>query len=523
MTGRLMALAAAAVVLAAAAPARADDRPVVFLHGLGAEASDWAATADRLKTMIALSPRAPELPWRSTYEEQAASVQARPDYAALSSTAVAVGHSNGGVVAREWSKLHALGGIVTIGTPHAGAPILYRLNTWLGFTFETPVVLNTVVDAFSQVTDWNWIFIYVDDILHWTSDFSLWSVVHLVTELGADEALPVAYEMFPNSGYLAGLNGSSNLARESAAVPNRVGIASIAHNYFYAGPARAVAPEDADAIATAMYAAAFGLLAWSDYIFLEAPATDVAAMEQALSLMTVADHILSIDPVYCRLVSRLDASECLPNDGIVPVDSQAYPNAPNLLIGTANDGPAHKQEKQMSDDALYLALTTYMHVPPRTEATEPAPPPPVPPPPAPDPVVEPEPEPEPPPADPVDPDEGEDAPWVEGVLAADEWLAPGDVLDAANGIRHLSYQGDGNLVIYDENWLPRWASGTAGTSAGGVLMQSDGNLVIYDAAGVPVWASNTVGHPGAFLIVQADGNVVIYDEQGVPLWAADTL
>ena len=50
----------------------------------------------------------------------------------------------------------------------------------------------------------------------------------------------------------------------------------------------------------------------------------------------------------------------------------------------------------------------------------------------------------------------------------------------------------------------------------------DGNLVVYDADRKPVWASNTVPHEGSRLVVQDDGNVVIYDTGNVPLWATNT-
>jgi hypothetical protein len=338
--------------------------------------------------------------------------------------------------------------------------------------------------------------------------------------------MPVANEMMPQSVYLTQLNGAQNLAREASAVPNRVGIVSVAHHYFYAGPARAIAPDYADTIATAMYASAFGLLAWADYIFFEAAPTDVAAFQQMTSLLNVAGFILSIDPTYCRYVSRWDASDCVPNDGMVPVDSQAYPSAPNILIGTENDGPAHKQEKQRSDDALYLALTTFAHVPARGSAVTPAPAPG--PAPAPEPTPSPGPAPEPAPEPEPDPLPGSDeAPRgpveiTSGLLFAHQYLFPGDTLSSTTGNRHLCYQGDGNLVIYNQNWVPLWASDTPGTRAGVVAMQADGNLVIYDPDGVPIWATDTGAWPGAYLAVQNDGNVVIYDPDGTPLWSTDT-
>ena len=513
-------------------PAAAQNRPTVFLHGLAGEAADWAQTAERLRALVAVEPHIPGLPWRQTYEDQARELQSRADYQNLPASTVAIGHSNGGLVAREWSRHRRLDGIVTIGTPHQGAPIMARLRNWSSFNSVAPLLLNTVVEAFSLPSDWTWIYAEVVDLLKWTQSFSVWSTLGLAGALGLQAALPVGTEMLPQSAYLTTLNGFQNLAREATEVPNRVGIVSVAHNYYYGGPARAVAPEQADIIATSLYASAFGLLAWADYIFFEASPTDAAAFSQATTLMGVAGFLLAIDPTYCRMVSRFDMSECVPNDGIVPIDSQAFPNAPNILIGTENDGPAHTQERQMSDDALFMALTTFLHVPETTASNTPAPAPAPTPAPAPAPTPEPQPQPSPEPSpEPVSPQESvpSDQPSdsrgpvvIHEVLGSNQLLWPGDEVISQDGRRHLSYQGDGNLVIYDERWQPIWHTGTNGTRAGVVAMQTDGNLVMYDPEGQPIWDSGTNAYAGSFLAVQNDGNVVIYTPDGVPVWATNT-
>jgi hypothetical protein len=86
---------------------------------------------------------------------------------------------------------------------------------------------------------------------------------------------------------------------------------------------------------------------------------------------------------------------------------------------------------------------------------------------------------------------------------------------------YLSYQGDGNLVLYQNNGEVLWASHTAGTTAGEVVMQQDGNLVVYNRGGRAVWASGTASHPGSHLEVQVDGNVVIYNPQHHPQWSTN--
>ena len=61
-------------------------------------------------------------------------------------------------------------------------------------------------------------------------------------------------------------------------------------------------------------------------------------------------------------------------------------------------------------------------------------------------------------------------------------------------------------------------------SAFSLIMQSDGNLVVYDSNKMPVWASNTWHIPfdSYKLIMQNDGNLVIYRKDIMPVWASGT-
>jgi pimeloyl-ACP methyl ester carboxylesterase len=484
----------------------AQETPTVFLHGFGAEASDWAATADRLRASVAIEPHIPELSWRTSYEDQASDLQGRFEFLTLPSSTVVVGHSNGGVVAREWSRLHRLGGIVTIGTPHHGTPIIEHLLAWRTFHQDTPRRLDEVVSAFLARSDFWWVYWFVEEPLRWVSDFSIWSVVNLIVALGAHQSLPVGIEMMPGSTYLRQLNSGSNLYREAVEIPNRVGIASIAHNFYFAGPARAIAPDQADAIAAALYGAAFGFLFWGNYVLASAPFHDVNAIRQGLSLIDVAFYLLLSDQIYCRMVSSEDMSFCEVNDGLVPTYSQLYPDAPNVVIGLDNDGPAHIQEKVRGEDALYSALVNYVHLPTRT---------------GPPPSQAPPPSPAPPPGDPHDPphavDPHDPVTITTGVLLPGETLLPEDTVTSTDGRLRFRYQLDGNLVHYD-GWTPLWDSNTDGSRPGKAVMQTDGNLVVYDPDNVALWWSGTDGHPGAYLAVQTDGNAVIYDVDGTPLW-----
>ena len=497
MISRYFTRASVVVLCLLPAHAAAQARPAVFIHGFGAEASDWAATADRLKARVPIAPYLPKVSWKEKFENQGKQVQNQ--LTSLATNSIAVGHSNGGVVAREWARLRQLGGIVTIGTPHRGVPLLANLPFWAAFTGTTRGLVNEAFSAFIGGSDWSSVLAIVESALLVTSDYSLWSLTNLISVLGVTSVTPVMPQMTPNSSYLTALNGSSNLAKEASRAPKRVGIVSVASNFYLAGPARAIAPDQADAIATTMYTVSATLMFWANYLLLNASPSDMDATDQAMALIAVSDQILAIDPTYCRMVSRVDMAACGENDGLVPVSSQTYPGAPNFRI----HGPAHRREKQQSDDAFYAALVNYMGLTPGPYVPPSAPPPP----------------------SGTMPGDPPGVITYRGDLDVNDRLWPGDMVNSTDGRLHLVYQSDGNLVLYygtgTSGWEVLWATDTDGTSAGFVTMQGDGNLVMYNRSGDPVWDSSTF-RAGSWLAVQNDGNVVIYAPNGDPVWSTDT-
>jgi hypothetical protein len=99
-------------------------------------------------------------------------------------------------------------------------------------------------------------------------------------------------------------------------------------------------------------------------------------------------------------------------------------------------------------------------------------------------------------------------------------FASGQVWKTCSGYE-LTFQPDGNLVVYNPGRVPVWKSDTSGQSATKLSLQPDGNLVIY-ARDRAIWSSNTPGNPGARLSVQGDGNVVLYNVYGTPIWQTAT-
>jgi hypothetical protein len=111
------------------------------------------------------------------------------------------------------------------------------------------------------------------------------------------------------------------------------------------------------------------------------------------------------------------------------------------------------------------------------------------------------------------------APTTSDTLQANGRLLAGGSLTSTNRRYRLTYQNDGNLVLYDDSdRVALWASNTGDTSTGQVLLQGDGNLVVYDAGNVGRFATGTVGNTNARLLVQNDGNLVLYAANGQPVW-----
>ncbi len=513
---RALSIVVALASLATSAPVVAQERPVVFLHGLHGSPDAWLNASERLRQRMLMAPHRPSLNWRESYTRQANALSTNPLFAGLPSHAtVAVGHSNGGIVAREWSRARPLSGIVTVGSPHAGAPLVTRFSEWASFMSATSPYIAMVNSAFSRPSSTSWVMGNVHPMLGWAWGYAQSAVTDVAVALAIDYRLPVITEMRPGSDYLRSLNSPGNLTREASAVPRRAGIVSVAHNFYWAGPMRSLAPESADAIATALYGTIAGLDFWAVWILANSNHGDPAAIQQAQALFGLAAHLASIDPIFCEMVSSVVVRECVPNDGVVPHTSQRYPNALNIVLGTDGSwGPAHTRLTEQTDDVLYRTLVEVMQVPVRPA---PAPPPaPTPNPPAPPPT---------PPggSGPQPGGGGGGGGHRTDVMWAGDVLHPDDVVRSRDGRFELVYQLDGNLVLYHHG-APLWASNTHGTAPGAVFMQHDGNFVMYDANNVPIWSSvGSHGHPGAWLIVQDDGNVVIYSESSEPLWATNTV
>lgn len=352
----------AATVSLSPLAATAQDRPVVFVHGILSDGGTWAGAAARLQARLAITADTPSLSSRALYETQASELQQA--VAHRDRSLVAVGHSNGGIVSRELSRRRPLSGVVTLGTPNQGAPIVSNLYAVSWFNGQMSNAMNNVYRAFAYgCCDWHWILSTYSDVLNVVASASTASLRHIATGVALNAAIPVSLEMQQGSGFLADLNSPANLAREAYSIPGRVGIVSTARNFYYGGILRAAFPDDGDTLYLIREAARVGMETYAAYIYAHAPFEDWWAFEIADGMIDVARWLGEMDVYWCYAVSAAGWTGCYVNDTIVPGWSQQYPGAG--YVDTGWSGPAHGQQTRTSDALLEQALTVYMGVTPR--------------------------------------------------------------------------------------------------------------------------------------------------------------
>ncbi len=148
----------ALAVLAICSAASAQDTPVAFIHGVASGPDTWQEAADRLQSRLQVAPHRAEVSWWESLETQGSQMDAQ--LGGLPGSTVAVGHSLGGLVARQWSRSHQLDGVITLGTPNRGAPIANHINEWAGFNYALFNAVGNVFYWLGNLSYENWWWVY---------------------------------------------------------------------------------------------------------------------------------------------------------------------------------------------------------------------------------------------------------------------------------------------------------------------------------------------------------------------------
>ena len=478
------------VLLAATAtPAAAQDRLTLFLHGFNSTADTWSHTASRLGLRLQIVQYVPQLPWHLPYDTQATHLNNEANAAGAPANTIVVGHSNGGLVARQLSTKRALGGIVTVGSPHLGAPLAGNVQGARQFYVGAGEKLGVLLFMLGANGTNRYSGIYNSPAMAplrltlATLGSALTAAVGLIdARIAPVLSTPVLADMTPRSAALTALNSAGNLAREAAAVPRRVGLVYAAREWWVGAPFVGAAPQYQYSGDRAVKngVQVLGLIE-AYFTYPNVAPWDAAASTLRQQARSLINDLALFNATWCGATTG-DFSCSISTDGIVPTESQYFPGSATNI---GRYGAPHVWQTAESEDALVHALVTHLGVRTRDGGTTgtPAPGPPA------------------------------------STLTAGERLYPDTEIRSPNGAYVLRYQSDGNLVLYGPGGAV-WSSGTAG--AGGLFaeMQPDGNFVVYHANGADPWESGTAGIPGAELRVQDDGYLVVYDSGGNVPWYA---
>lgn len=344
------------------------EQPVVFVHGWNAGPETWREAAERLQARLVLEPHRYETSWSKTIGDQANELQAQ--YPASAMPPVTVGHSNGGLVSRQWSRQRSIHGIVTIGTPHTGAPLV-RNRVALGRYYQQGYArVQAVALALApQFDEWDFVghqAMAAAAIAGRLTSSGFWI---LAATTAVDHLLPVHRDMAPGSAFLTELNSDANLARERLNVAHRVGIVSVHPRSARGGPLRLFGHTTGDVTSVLIAGSALALDYWGMRILAGAvldpanPAAYHRAIDRGMALLNLARWLRDFESAWCSAITATTSrSACEPSDVILPLSRQIYPGASQVLLPT---GPVHTDETSDSDSALFQILAVELRIPER--------------------------------------------------------------------------------------------------------------------------------------------------------------
>ena len=353
--------------------AHPQDQNAAFIHGFNSNGASWQIAADRLRKSFKIVAQRPDLQWRQPYANQAADLDTR----LLNPTPLAMGHSNGGLILREWNRTYGRNDrIASVGSLHQGAPLAESALNGNIYVYGGTLAYN-ISDAARYYTYWesqgiDWVIGYavyqsLYNIFNFGANFgNIMANFGFAAGAGTGAAIPVLYDMSPQrSAIISALNAQANLDREAQAMWARVGIQStmstpINQQFF------TITPGNARLWARLRDIAWYGSIAAYEYYQYYIDYNDPyyyqlhgGAWRWAAAALAIED----MDAVWCFMNGTLRqytrygiygyTIACDGSDGVVPTASQYYPNGTRQY--SVYPGPTHMQEKQ--DDRVIAQMT----------------------------------------------------------------------------------------------------------------------------------------------------------------------
>ena len=318
--------------------ARAQATPVLLVHGFNADSSTWASTQTLLNSN-GYQASAITLNWTLHLASQADAVAARLSGSGVSASTIVVGHSQGGLVSRLASRTTPVAGILTIGSPHAGAPIVNTgpglqlalgeasLDDELVFEFMPEFCDAHPTDRECQIPDQE-----VDLALDGLEALQTGAMVWGLVTLDHDDL----HDLSPSSDVVGSLEASPGLEQAQ----NRVAIqvddedeASGPFRYLFANSTDADgAASDMEVIGEAIELGGFHIEAAID----ENDEDEFDELEMAEGMEDMGLFLAD----FCPIDWNYNIVGSANNDGVVPFENQVMPNSVTLSLA----GVSHAQE-----------------------------------------------------------------------------------------------------------------------------------------------------------------------------------
>ncbi len=318
------ALLIAALILTSSASAQ---RPVRLVHGLGDAASIWAQGESNLNFTFGSQVQVakPQLSGLASIGQQASHLSS---FVPLSGNlAISIGHSAGGVVSRELDRTYGdLYGVITVGTPHTGAPVASN---------ETQAVSSFTLYIAQLLLPVNIYWGYYGD--HMAMAAAIDAVVltsaatAYLSELRPAITSAAATDLRVGSGVLGTLNSPSNLSREATVMGNR----RVSLLGWMPGASQFCAGSSWNFVDTCLFTmdavgdGYYGLWQYYSNYFDPNDPWMFNKRENAFTWLPGAVQLWwQMNEGWCGITGNGDCN----GDGFIPVANQAWPGAFNVLL-----------------------------------------------------------------------------------------------------------------------------------------------------------------------------------------------
>lgn len=348
------------------------DRPVAFVHGISSDSGTWKSSAPYLANKFKISPRRPSFLDRGHHFYGDQANQLIGFLGADTTNVIAIAHSNGGIVSRvARQKGMNFASITTMGTPHHGAPIIGSTADGTATVFVSQFTNALGAPLLSLHLSW-W------NPLRWLATIlkilsGMWGAIVLQSlQLLVNLQWDVTQEMPPSSLFhqihapTSGwndINGSSE-----ASIPVKVSLVITAPHardgIFFSGTAPTQRSNGMKArsalIGTYKVMAEYfeGTSSNGSYSGFNERALKAQQFRQGMRALQ------EMDGRWCGLIGASVANRvltspqaCSPSDGIVPVWSQYWDGAENVL-SSALGHSAETSNPNLADLAGLRGLET---------------------------------------------------------------------------------------------------------------------------------------------------------------------